>query len=524
VERFVRVLSASLLASVLFAGEFNASSAAASTAPSTYIVLYKQKAVPADASARLAAAGGLLVHAYTEIGVAIARSNNPRFRESLTARDARIQDVGSTATARIRLKVPQTERAVVAPLAEPVASVPVDLTTLQWDMRQIHAIESHAISGGRPSVLVGDIDTGVDFRHPDLKANIDFDNSVSCIDGIPDQSPAAWDDDVGHGTHTAGTIVGAGTGLGIVGVAPNVRLAAIKAGDANGFFFPEAVVCAFIWAATHHVNITNNSYFADPFYFNCPNEPDQAAILIAEQRAIEFAQWRGVAVVASLDNFSDDLANPTRDRHSPTNGIPTERPVDRSCLVIPAEVPGVIGVSSTGNQGLKAATSNYGLGIADLAAPGGDSRLQPAPAAEGGGRVLSTWPAKLINACARRVTLPTSDPDEPLAVYCYQQGTSMAAAHVSGVAALVMSNLNNRGQSGLDDGQLSTLRLLLRRTADPIGCPPDAVLALYAPYKALDNDAVQTCEERGRNNSWYGSGQVNALTAVRAAIIGFNND
>ncbi len=47
-------------------------------------------------------------------------------------------------------------------------------------------------------------------------------------------------DDNGHGTHTAGTIAAASNGIGIVGVAPNVKIAGIKAGNADGFFFPEA--------------------------------------------------------------------------------------------------------------------------------------------------------------------------------------------------------------------------------------------------------------------------------------------
>ena len=80
-------------------------------------------------------------------------------------------------------------------------------------------------------------------------------------------------DDNGHGTHTAGTIAAAANGIGIVGVAPNVQIAGIKAGNADGFFFPEAVVCAFMWAGTHGFDVTNNSYFADPYLFNCKNDP-----------------------------------------------------------------------------------------------------------------------------------------------------------------------------------------------------------------------------------------------------------
>src|SRR5207249_5850051 len=68
------------------------------------------------------------------------------------------------------------------------------LSPLQWDMRQIHTPEAHAITGGSPAVLVGDIDTGIDFTHPDLQPNIDVANSVNCVSGAPVAGLAAQDD------------------------------------------------------------------------------------------------------------------------------------------------------------------------------------------------------------------------------------------------------------------------------------------------------------------------------------------
>src|SRR5437588_139854 len=174
----------------------------------------------------------------------------------------------------------------------------------------------HAITGGSRAVIVGDIDTGLDFTHPDLAPNYDAANSADCSSGAP--TPLLpGNDKFGHGTHTAGTIAAAANGVGIVGVAPNVRIAGIKAGDAAGFFFPEAVVCAFVWAGTHQVDVTNNSYFADPFLFNCKNDPIQRAIWKAEQRAIRFAMQQGTVVVADEGNQADDLSHPTLDATSP---------------------------------------------------------------------------------------------------------------------------------------------------------------------------------------------------------------
>ena len=323
---------------------------------------------------------------------------------------------------------------------------------------------------------------------------------MSCIGGVPNQAPNAWFDNHGHGTHTAGTIAAASNGIGIVGVAPNVKIAGIKAGDADGFFFPEAVICSFMWAGSHHLQVTNNSYFADPWLFNCRNDAAQRAIWTAERRAINYAMQQGVVVIAAEGNQADDLAHPTQDATSPDNTEPVLREISNACAVVPTEVAGVVGVTANGNLGLKSFYSSYGVGSADVVAPGGDSILQTTAAAPNG-RVLSTWPASLLTATclpARRVTDAGSG-----AAYCYQQGTSMASPHVAGVAALIMSQgVTSRG----------AVTAALQNTADKIACPAD--LSIYAFYPALDNGAPQVCQGDLWYNSFNGHGQVNALTAV----------
>jgi subtilisin family serine protease len=461
----------------------------------TYIVLYKTQSVSSDAATVIANAGGTLVANYNAIGVVIARSSNDAFASNLLKNSA-VQGVAATQQFATQLSDDGVNDLTDAP-ATPNTPAPGNdnLSGLQWDMDQIHAPEARAINGGSSSVLVGDIDTGLDFTHPDLAPNVDFANSVSCIGGVPNQSPAAWNDDNGHGTHTAGTIAAAKNGIGIVGVAPNVRIAAIKAGDVNGFFFPEAVVCAFMWAGSHHMNVTNNSYFADPWYMNCKNDPVQRAIWEAERRAIRFAMQNGTVVVAAEGNFADDLAHPTMDLQSPDNTTPVPREVTNACAVVPVEVPGVIGVTANGNLELKSFYSSYGVGKVDVVAPGGDSRLQRTAAAPNG-RVLSTWPAVLINNCRRKVF-------DGAATYCYIQGTSMASPHAAGVAALIAS----RGITSP-----GAIAAKLQDTADPIDCPPD--LSIYAFFPSVNNGAPQVCQGTLDYNSFNGHGQINALSAV----------
>ena len=414
------VLLLGLLAAAAFVRGGTAATSNSTGAAANYIVLYKGQAVPKDAAATITKAGGTLVYAYDQIGVAIARSDNTSFRDNLL-KDARIDNASPTAGFATQLP---NEQADAGPPDGGLPNSPATedpLFSLQWDMGQIHTPEAHTITGGSPSVLVGDIDTGLDYTHPDLAANVDSVNSVNCVNGVPVPGAVAANDDNGHGTHTAGTIAAASNGIGIVGVAPNVKIAGIKAGNAAGFFFPEAVICSFVWAATHHFDVTNNSYFADPYLFNCRNDPVQRAIWKAESRAIQYAEKNGVTVVAAMGNESEDLAHPSVDATSPDTQVPPDvRDVNNACVVIPVEVPGVIGVTATGSTQqtdgdsgpdyLKSFYSNFGVGVTQVAAPGGDSVYRTAESVNG--RVLSTYPAS--QPCLRQVVSGG-------ATYCYLQ-------------------------------------------------------------------------------------------------------
>jgi len=486
----------------------------------TYLVVFKSATSPANAGASVQAAGGTIVQNYSQIGVVIARSSESSFRANVMT-DGRVDGAAATANFATRLDDGTVNGESSDAQGPPVGDLPNspatdtdNLSPLQWDMTQIHTPEAHAITGGSPDVLVGDIDTGIDFSHPDLAPNIDVADSVNCVSGTPVPGLAAQDDN-GHGTHTAGTVAAASNGIGIVGAAPNVKIAGIKAGNAAGYFFPEAVVCSFMWAATHGVDVTNNSYFADPWLFNCKNDPAQRAIWQAEQRAIMYAEQQGVTVVAAAGNESEDISHPTRDQTSPDDTVPVDRRVTNACAVVPVEVPGVVGVSATGNDvqdtsagqypdNLKSFYSSFGISEVDVTAPGGDSIFGVTPAALPFGRVLSTWPASLAANCLRKVF----DPGAPGALWCYAQGTSMASPHATGVAALIISQYGH-----VAPGQVQAI---LQGTADPQACP-GTLPAGYLAFLGVNDEKVQTCEGGPGHNSWYGSGQVDALNAVTHA-------
>ncbi len=438
----------------------------------TYIVLYKNNAVPADAAKAITDAGGTLVYSYDEIGVAIADSDDASFRDKIIE-DKRVENASSTTGFEVPIDESvafETADVSAAELSDTWPSTGDPLSPLQWDMRQISVPEAHAITWGDPSVVVGIIDTGIDHTHPDLVPNIDFEKSVSCIGGVPDQDPAAWFDNHFHGTHMAGTIAAAANGIGIVGVAPNVKIAAIKGCTDRGYCWPEDIICSFMWAAENNIDITNNSYYVDPYFFHCHSDPIQHAIWKAVQRAVRYAQSRGITVVTAAGNDNRDLAHMS-------DGF------TNACLDIPLELAGVIGVSANGNLMQKSYYSSYGVGTVDVVAPGGDSRFQRTDDAPNGA-VLSTIPVRYGS-------------------YGYGQGTSMASPHAAGVAALIISQYGK-----MPPGKVQAILL---QSADPQPCPPNP----FMPDGCIWCTAY--CQGGMGYNSFYGFGQINAYNAVTHA-------
>jgi subtilisin family serine protease len=449
-----KVLSLVVLLTLLFTIVLVSSVGAAPSqagADETYVVLYKGNSVPANAASIIANAGGKLVYSYDKIGVAIARSDDASFSAKLL-QDDRIEGASVTTGFASQLSDGAAEEIASA------TDIPADFA-YQWDMIQIHVPEAHAITTGSPEVVVGDIDTGLDYNHVALAPNVDFSRSVSCVSGVPDQNPTAWMDHNGHGTHTAGTIAAKPFTVGsrsVIGIAPDVKIAAIKAGNDAGYFFPEAVICAFMWAADHGIDVTNNSYYADPWLFNCRNDAGQRAIWKAEQRAIRYAMSKGVVVVAAQGNENQDLSKRNVDATSPDDGTPVTRDVTNACVVIPVEISGVIGVTADTSALVKANYSSYGVGVASVTAPGSS--------------VYSTYPNNRIARAS---------------------GTSMASPHVAGVAALIRSQ-----SPGLPAG---AVQARIQNTADPMPCP----------------DTSTTCQGGIGYNGFYGHGQVNAFGAVQ---------
>ncbi|NIZ92598.1 S8 family serine peptidase [Kineococcus rubinsiae] len=561
----------SIVAATLVATQ-SASSAdstlAATATTRDYVVLYEPGTAETDARAAITAAGGTVVSSNAEVGYALVRSAAAGFAAAADAAPAlvgaaRNRSIGK-APAEVRSDAAAVERLTdVERSAAPAAGTGAaekkkggtgdPLSPLQWDMAAIGATPagSYADEPGSKKVTVGIIDTGVDGSHPDIAPNFDAEASRNFTTDMPDidgacevascVDPADVDDD-GHGTHVASTIGAPLNGIGIAGVAPGVELVNIRAGQDSGYFFLQPTLDALTYAGDAGVDVVNMSFYVDPWLYNCSANPadspaeqqEQRIVVEATQRALDYARSKGVLPVSASGNEATDLGAPGVDASSPdypvdAKGNPTaarQRTIDNStCLNVPAESGGVVTVNSTGPSGRKAYYSNYGTEQSDVSAPGGDAydtangRLDPK------GEVLAAYPAHLAiaNGDVDAAGNPTSamvvkDCDgDVCGYYQYLQGTSMAAPHAAGVAALIVSRYGKK-----DPAHPGTLTLpaalteqILLGTATDVACPVPAQFTYRrVPAKGAAVTTTATCAGPADDNGFYGQGVVNALSAV----------
>lgn len=311
----------------------------------------------------------------------------------------------------------------------------------QWHLAQIGMPEAWAASRRGRGVVVAVLDTGVAARPakgrggaPDL-AGTALVAGRDLVDGDDDPT-----DPHGHGTHVAGTIAQTtNNGVGVAGVAPEVALMPVRVLDARGAGGWGTVAAGIRWAADHGADVINLSL---------GGRIPSATV----RRAVEHAHRRGVVVVAAAGNA----------------GAPR--------LGYPAGYAQAISVGAVRFDETLAFYSNHGRSL-DLVAPGGDLRVDQNDDGIPDG-VIQNMPVGAGRAGFDYVPL---------------MGTSMAAPHVAGVAALLVS-------AGVDDPD--AVASALRRGARPTGEPARYGAGLLSAPGALAAGARATAATRAGLVAW----------------------
>lgn len=255
--------------------------------------------------------------------------------------------------------------------------------TVPQGIKMIRATETWDDSKRGSGIIVGVLDTGCMNDHPDLK---------NCIVGgknfTPEGAPDDWTDNNGHGTHVAGTIAAVINGQGVVGVAPEAKLYILKVLQKDGSGSTAGII-----AAIRHViewNKTNTNKIRVLNMSLGSSESDYDL-----RQAIQEAVKGDIAIICAAGNEGDIFSGGDCSDQNDEYGYP-------------ALFPEVISVGAVDLKGNFPCFSNTNLEI-DLVAPGVD--------------ILSTFPDE------NDFTKPS---------YAVLSGTSMAAPHVSGAAALII--------------------------------------------------------------------------------------
>jgi subtilisin family serine protease len=264
-----------------------------------------------------------------------------------------------------------------------------------WDMKKISCLSAWDIAQGE-GVIVAVIDTGVDYTHPDIAANMwndgadhygyDFvNNDVDPMDGY------------GHGTHCAGTIAAIGNNnLGIIGVAPKAKIMAVKGLDDYGSGYVSVLALCLRYAADNGADVLSNSWGVPGF-----------SQTIAD--AVDYAHDLGCVIVAAAGNNNADAIN-----------------------FSPANLSNVITVSALDQNDQKCYFSNYGQKI-DVGAPGGNGNFLLSDGTRAEYNVLSLLAPNSYFATNLSAYIVGTN-------YLRIAGTSMACPHVAGLAALILSH------------------------------------------------------------------------------------
>jgi subtilisin family serine protease len=428
-----------------------------------YLVMAKGNSFSNNLAADIEAAGGTIVYRMDQVGMALVDFAS----DDAAIAAERIKGIRSvTFDVEAKFIEPISTDAISENhLPEPPFTGDDDVYfDLQWGHDAIDTVGAwdmgHTGAGARVAVL----DSGIDPNHPDLAQNVNVFLSTSFVPGETfDVTPGFY---FNHGTHVAGTIGAADNAFGVIGVAPDVELVAVKVlSEFTGDGSFGGLYAGMYYAALIDADVVNMS-LGSSVPRNCGNGPGSAAkdcaeLFAAGNRVANFARQQGTLIIASAGNDGRDMNH------------------DASVKEVPNDLAGVVVVSATAPVGWAldpantnldnlASYSNYGTSGVGLSAPGGDFIYPGDEICIGPVVVRPCWVFDLVFS-----TVPGG--------WSWSDGTSMAAPHATGVAALIVAA--NGG-----DMSPSQLEAALKAGADDLGKP-------------------------GKDNA-YGHGRVNAANSV----------
>jgi len=430
----------------------------------SYLLVGNGNKLPAKLEAAVVAAGGTVTRSLPQVGIAMVESSTDLF-QSKAAKIAGLDSVLPDVQWKPQIPAITEAASIDSAEAGPDAHTTVfgdGLAALQWGLHAIDAAGAWQAGQTGAGVRVAVLDSGIAPNHVDLAANV---NTSLCASFVPGEPYNFTGTGFNHGTHVAGIIASAANGVGTLGVAPHAEIVAVKvlsAVSGSGSF--GGIISGIIYAADIDADVINmslgaefprrgfiddNGTPADPSDDVKVGANEITALANALSRATTYAYQSGTTVIVAAGNSAID------------------RDHDGSYLVVPADSTHVISISATGPVGWAlntagtpldnlASYSNYGQSRISFAAPGGDFIYPGNGNSVVAGILRPTWVFDMVFAPSNRVGTSNR--------YSWAAGTSMAAPHASGVAALII---------GRNGGAMkpSAVEAALRASADDLGKP-----------------------------------------------------